>query len=64
MKMVGNQRPSIAGRVSVGKNITESFEKLIAVVVITKYPATIDTSDDDVVYRTRRVYACFTRHGA
>jgi len=51
--MVGHQRPGIAGRVSAGENITESFEKLIAVAVITKYSATVDSSDDDVVCRTR-----------
>ena len=61
MKMVGDQRPGIAGGVGIGKNINESIEILIAVAVITKYLATIDTPDDDVVDRTRGVYACFAR---
>jgi hypothetical protein len=63
MKMVGHQSPSIAGGFGVCQNIAESFEVLIPVMFIAKYQTPIDTSDDDVVQRTRSVYARFAWHG-
>jgi ribosomal protein L36 len=62
MKMVGNQSPGVAGCACVGKDITNSFDKLIAIAVITEYLTTVDTSDNYMVKRIRRVYACFARH--
>jgi hypothetical protein len=64
VKMVVNQSPGVAGSLSFGKHKFESFEIVIAIVVITKYRATIDAPDDNMVQGTRSVYACFARHGA
>jgi hypothetical protein len=63
MKMIGHQSPSITGGAGVCQNFAESFEELIPVTFIAKYETPIDTSDDDMVQRTRSVYACFARHG-
>ncbi len=50
--MVGNQRPAVTWGIRVGEDITEAFDKPIAITVIGKYRVTIDTPEDDVVQRT------------
>jgi hypothetical protein len=60
--MVRNQSPGVAGGIRVGKDITESFEVLIAFAVVVKYHATVDAPDDDVLQCTTCVYAFFARH--
>ena len=62
MKMVGNQRPGVTRGIGVGEDITEPFDTPIAITVIGKHRATIDTPGDDVVQRTGRVYAGFAKH--
>ena len=62
MDMIGDQSPGVNWCFSFGKDITESFDKLIAILVVFKDFAFLDPSNDDVVKRSGGIYACFTRH--
>ncbi len=62
MNMIGDQSPGVNWCFSFCKDITESFDKLIAILVVFKDFAFLDPSNDDVVKRSGGIYACFTRH--
>jgi hypothetical protein len=62
MNMVRHQGPGKAWRVRFIKDISKSLDKLISVAVIAKDLTLLDTPKDDVVNRSRRIYACFAWH--
>ena len=62
VEVVGYQGPGINGCFSFAKDIFESFKKLIAILIVFKNLAFLDSSDDNVVQRTGSIYAGFTRH--
>ena len=62
MGMVGHQSPGVNRSFSLCKDIIESFDKLMAILVVFKDLAFLDPSYDDVVKRSGSIYACFTRH--
>ena len=62
MKMVGKQGPSITGRLGLGQNETESFKKIIPVIIVCEYRTTFDPSGNNVMKGAGCIDSGFTGH--
>ena len=60
MNMVGHRRPGVNWCFSFYKDSTESFDKLIAILIIFEDFAFFDPSNDDVMKGTGSIYSGFT----
>ena len=56
------QRPCKTGRLTVGQDTTESIQKIITGGIIEKNLSSINPLHNDMVQRSRCVYAGFSRH--
>jgi len=56
MKMIGNKLPGKANRTGVINYSTKTIQEIIEVCIISKNLTTLNTSRDNVMHRTRRVY--------
>jgi hypothetical protein len=62
MKMVGDQGPGITACPSLFKNTSQPIQESIAIMVISKYVSLFYASDNNVMKRSRSVYARLTGH--
>jgi hypothetical protein len=62
MKVIGHKRPRKTDRFTVGQDTAKSIQKIIAVLIIEKNLSSINAPHNDMVQRTRGVYAGFARH--
>jgi len=60
--MIGNKHPGKADRPGVVNYSTKTIQEIIAVCIISKKLTTLNTTRDNVMHRTRRVYSWFSRH--
>jgi len=61
--VVGHQRPCVAGGLGFTQDRLQPLEKIVAVGVLPKDPAALDTTANDMVQGTRGVDAGSARHG-
>ena len=62
MKVVGYQCPGKTGSVGVSQNIVEAVNEVIAIGIIQEYFVLCNSPGDDMVKRTRCVYAGLPWH--
>ncbi len=60
--MIGKQGPSITTRTAFVYDRVQSFQKVIAIIVILKNIAFFDSSDNDMVQGPGGIYAGFSWH--
>lgn len=60
--MVGDQGPGKTAGVGVGQHLAQPCGKIKLINVVPEYFPALDSSYDNMVQRTRRVYACLARH--
>jgi hypothetical protein len=56
MKMIWNKHPGKADRTGVVNYSTKTIQEIITVGIISKNLTTLNTTRDNVMHRTRRVY--------
>jgi hypothetical protein len=61
--MIGKQCPGITTSVAIIHDRAQSFQEVVAIVVIPKDIAFFDSSGNNMVQSTRGIYASFSRHG-
>jgi hypothetical protein len=62
VKMVGNQSPCKTAGAGIGQHLAQPAEKFLPIDIVLEYFPTFDTSYDDMVQRTRSVYAGLAWH--
>jgi hypothetical protein len=62
MDMICHKRPRKTWRLTVGQDTTEAIQKIITVEIIEKNLSSINPPHNDMVQRSRGVYAGFARH--
>jgi hypothetical protein len=62
MKVIGHKRPRKTGSFTVDQDNAESIQKIITVGIIKKNLPSINPPHDDMVQRSRGIYAGFSRH--
>jgi hypothetical protein len=62
MKVVGHKSPRKTGRIAVGQETAESIQKIVTVRIVKKYLSPINPPHNDMVQRSRGVYASFAWH--
>jgi hypothetical protein len=62
MEVICHKRPRKTGRLTVGQDTTEAIQKIITVGIIEKNLPSINPPHNDMVQRSRGVYAGFARH--
>jgi hypothetical protein len=62
MDMICHKRPRKTWRLTVGQDTTEAIQKIITVGIIEKKLPSINPPHNDMVQRSRGVYAGFARH--
>jgi hypothetical protein len=62
MQVICHKRPRKTGRLTVGQDTTEAIQKIITVGIIKKNLPSINPPHNDMVQRSRGVYASFARH--
>jgi hypothetical protein len=60
--MIGDKHPGKADRIGVVNYSTKTIQKIVAACIISKDLTTLNTTSDNVMHRTRRVYPRFSRH--
>jgi hypothetical protein len=61
--MVRDECPGKTGCGGVEQNFAEPVQKAVTVNVIPEYAFSLDSSTDNMMQGTRRIYASFARHG-
>src|SRR5208337_2082802 len=64
MKMVGNQRPCVTLCLALGKNLTQTTQKTVTILIVAENLPALNTASNNVMQRPRRIYSSFSRHGA
>jgi hypothetical protein len=62
MKVICHKRPRETGSFTVDQDTAESIQKIITVGIIKKNLLSINPPDNDMVQRSRGVYAGFSGH--
>jgi len=62
MKMIGNKGSGKADRTGVVNYSTKTIQEIVAVCIISKNLTTLNTTCNNVMHRTRRVYPRLPRH--
>jgi hypothetical protein len=62
MKVICHKSPRKTGSFTVDKDTVESIQKIITVGIIEKNLSSINPPHNDMVQRSRGVYAGFSRH--
>ena len=62
MKVICHESPRKTGRLTVGQDIAKSIQKTITVCIIKKNLSSINSPNNDMVQRSRGVYAGFSGH--
>lgn len=62
MNMVGDKRPGKTIRMRFRKQFRQPVQKILPVIIGSKYLTSFDSSDDHMMQRTRRIYSCFSWH--
>jgi len=62
MGVVRNQGPRKAGRTGFNQNSTQPFQKVVPVLIVIEYLSTFNTPDNNMMQRSRSVYAGFSWH--
>jgi len=57
MEMIWDKRPDIAGSFCFRQDVPESFDEIIPVLVVFKYPPPFYSTTNDVVQRPWSVYS-------
>jgi hypothetical protein len=60
--VVAHQRPGIAGRLALQKQIRQALQKILPIAVIPKNIASVDAPEDQMVQGAGRIYARLPWH--
>jgi len=62
MKMIGDKHPGKTDSTGVVNYSTKTIQEIVAVCIISKNLTTLNTTSDNVMHRTRRVYPRLPRY--